>query len=94
MQTLRFRAVIYPEDGLWMAYALEINLIGTGATEAVAVVISIGDCAAMLKRLGEMEKPTDFSSLRDWRKNAGKNRKAGTADLSDRHQHLDEKCGS
>ena len=61
---------------------------------AVAVVISIGDYEAMLKRLGEMEKPTDFSSLRDWRKNAGKNRKAGTADLSDYHQHLDEKYGS
>jgi hypothetical protein len=37
MQTLRLRAVIYPEDGLWVAHALEMDLIGTGATEAAAL---------------------------------------------------------
>ncbi|MCX6878731.1 MAG: hypothetical protein NTW21_33700 [Verrucomicrobia bacterium] len=37
MQTLRHRAVIYPEDGLWVAHALEMDLIGTGATGAAAL---------------------------------------------------------
>ena len=37
MQTLRLRAIIYPEDGLWVAHALEMDLIGTGATEAAAL---------------------------------------------------------
>ena len=37
MQALRLRAVIYPEDGLWVAHALEMDLIGTGATEAAAL---------------------------------------------------------
>lgn len=37
MQTLRLRAVIYPDDGLWVAHALEMDLIGTGATEAAAL---------------------------------------------------------
>ncbi|MCX6876312.1 MAG: hypothetical protein NTW21_21265 [Verrucomicrobia bacterium] len=37
MQTLRLRAVIYPENGLWVAHALEMDLIGTGASEAVAL---------------------------------------------------------
>lgn len=34
---LRLRAVLYREDGLWVAHALEMDLIGTGATEAAAV---------------------------------------------------------
>lgn len=37
MQTLRLRAVIYPEAGLWVAHSLEMDLIGTGATEAAAL---------------------------------------------------------
>jgi hypothetical protein len=37
MQTLRLRAILYPEDGLWVAHALEMDLIGTGATEAAAL---------------------------------------------------------
>jgi hypothetical protein len=34
---LRIRAVLYPEDGLWVAHALEMDLIGTGATETAAM---------------------------------------------------------
>ena len=37
MKTLRLRAVLYPEDGLWVAHALEMDLIGTGATETAAL---------------------------------------------------------
>ena len=31
------RDSIYPEDGLWVAHALEMDVIGTGATEAAAL---------------------------------------------------------
>jgi hypothetical protein len=34
---LRLRAVLYHEDGLWVAHALEMDLIGTGATETAAL---------------------------------------------------------
>lgn len=61
---------------------------------AVAVTISIGEYEAMIKRLAEMEKPGDFSWLREWRKNAAKDRESGTTDLSDYHQHLDRKYGA
>jgi len=37
MKTLRLRAVLYQEDGLWVAHALEMDLIGTGATETAAL---------------------------------------------------------
>lgn len=37
MKMLRLRAVLYPEDGLWVAHALEMDLIGTGATETAAL---------------------------------------------------------
>lgn len=34
---LRLRAVLYQESGLWVAHALEMDLIGMGATEAAAL---------------------------------------------------------
>jgi hypothetical protein len=34
---LRLRAVLYREDELWVAHALEMDLIGTGATETAAL---------------------------------------------------------
>ena len=34
---LRLRAVLYREDGLWVAHALEMDLIGTGVTETAAL---------------------------------------------------------
>ena len=37
MVTLRLRVVLYREDGLWVAHALEMDLIGTGATETAAL---------------------------------------------------------
>lgn len=37
MKTLRLRAVLYREDGLWVAHALEMDVIGTGATETAAL---------------------------------------------------------
>ncbi|NJR42672.1 MAG: hypothetical protein HC767_08360 [Akkermansiaceae bacterium] len=37
MNSLRLRAVLYREDGLWIAHALEMDLIGTGATESAAL---------------------------------------------------------
>ncbi len=37
MNSLRLRAVLYLEDGLWVAHALEMDLIGTGATESAAL---------------------------------------------------------
>lgn len=37
MISLRLRAVLYREDGLWVAHALEMDLIGTGATESAAL---------------------------------------------------------
>lgn len=60
----------------------------------VAVVISVGEYHDMKNRLAGLERPTDFSWLREWRKNQGKSRKGATTDVSDYHQHLDEKYGS
>ncbi len=60
----------------------------------VAVVISIGEYQDMKKRLGELEKPTDFSKLREWRRNTAGIRKDVATDVSEYHQHLDEKYGS
>ncbi len=37
MNKLLLRAVLYREDGLWVAHALEMDLIGTGATETAAL---------------------------------------------------------
>ena len=37
MSKILLRAVLYREDGLWVAHALEMDLIGTGASEAGAV---------------------------------------------------------
>jgi hypothetical protein len=37
MKKILLRAVLYREDGLWVAHALEMDLIGTGATEAAAL---------------------------------------------------------
>jgi hypothetical protein len=34
---LRLRVVLYPDDGLWVAHALEMDLIGTGGTETAAL---------------------------------------------------------
>ena len=61
---------------------------------AVAVMISVGEYQDMKKRLGELEKSTDFSRLREWRENAAGSRIDPATDVSDYHQHLDEKYGS
>lgn len=37
MNSLRLRAVLYRDDGLWVAHALEMDLIGTGASESAAL---------------------------------------------------------
>ena len=37
MNKILLRAVLYREDSLWVAHALEMDLIGTGATETAAV---------------------------------------------------------
>lgn len=61
---------------------------------AVAVVISVGEYWDMKKRLGELERPTDFTWLREWRKKSAKTPKKGPTDISDYHKHLDDKYGS
>jgi prevent-host-death family protein len=61
---------------------------------AVAVMISVGEYQDMKKRLGELEKSTDFSRLREWRENAARSRMDTATEVSDYHQHLDEKYGS
>ncbi len=61
---------------------------------AVAVMISVGEYQDMKKRLGELEKPTDFSRLREWRKHAARIQNDTTTDISDYHKHLDEKYGT
>jgi prevent-host-death family protein len=61
---------------------------------AVAVVISAGEYQDMKRRLAELEKPTDFTWLRDWRKNRESSRSNATTDVSDYHEHLDAKYGS
>jgi len=37
MNRLLLRAVLYQEDGLWVAHALEMDLLGTGGTETAAL---------------------------------------------------------
>ena len=37
MKRLLLRAVLYQEDGLWIAHALEMDLLGTGGTETAAL---------------------------------------------------------
>ena len=60
MKTLRLRAVIYPEDGLWVAHALEMDLIGTGATEAAALRELRSNVEAQLS-FAKQEKTNPFS---------------------------------
>ncbi len=48
MNSLRLRAVLYREDGLWVAHALEMDLIGTGATESAALRELRGNVEAQL----------------------------------------------
>lgn len=37
MSKLSLRVVIYPEDELWVAHSLEMDVIGVGATQAAAL---------------------------------------------------------
>ena len=60
MQKLRLRAVIYPEDGLWVAHALEMDLIGTGATEAAALRELRSNVEAQLS-FAKQEKSNPFT---------------------------------
>ena len=48
MNSLRLRAVLYQEDGLWIAHALEMDLIGTGSTESAALRELRGNVEAQL----------------------------------------------
>lgn len=48
MNSRRLRAVLYREDGLWVAHALEMDLIGTGATESAALRELRGNVEAQL----------------------------------------------
>jgi hypothetical protein len=48
MNSLRLRAVLYREDGLWVAHALEMDLIGTGVTESAALRELRGNVEAQL----------------------------------------------
>lgn len=48
MNSLRLRAVLYREDGLWVAHALEMDLIGTGTTESAALRELRGNVEAQL----------------------------------------------
>jgi hypothetical protein len=48
MNSLRLRAVLYRQDGLWVAHALEMDLIGTGATESAALRELRGNVEAQL----------------------------------------------
>ena len=60
MPTLRLRAVIYPEDGMWVAHALEMDLIGTGATEAAALRELRSNVEAQLS-LAKQEQANPFT---------------------------------
>jgi hypothetical protein len=48
MNSLRLRAVLYREDGLWVAHALEMDLIGTGMSESAALRELRGNVEAQL----------------------------------------------
>ncbi len=55
MNSLRLRAVLYQEDGLWVAHALEMDLIGTGATESAALRELRGNVEAQLSFAAQEE---------------------------------------
>lgn len=61
---------------------------------AVAVVLSIEEYEEMTQKLGQLEKPTNFSWLDAWRKRTAKTRKEKPLDKADYYLHLDEKYGS
>ena len=61
---------------------------------AVAVVLSIEDYKDMTQKLAQLERPTDFSWLDTWRKNAKRHPNTKPMDKADYYKHLDEKYGS
>lgn len=58
---------------------------------SVAVLLSAEVYHQMMKQLGALAKPTDFSSLRSWRKEVAHESPGKPLDAEDYHRHLDQK---
>ncbi len=61
---------------------------------AVAVVLSIEEYEDMTKKLGQLEKPTDFSGIEAWINRTQQSRRGKPLDEADYYRRLDEKYGS